>query len=385
VQGERFDVWLHAMNGVASEPHAHALSRVFRIPEALAHQLVAALPRIVTRDATAAQATRVVAALQAMGGTAAAVARPLRPMPVLLVGTPIEVVHDAELAAAPNNPPTDPRATLTLGTLDLREPNSYSWLPPAAPTPTTESTQLVGSPEPNAAPPASDQAPHASPRPRPDEHAVHQIASQSPPAWQVPGLPAASLRDRDDPTAAAHPSTQPSARDTRDVALEPMGALRAGAARTSVSPFAEIAPADAPVESPFVLARNLADWIATAQSVDLLSNADGGPAGLAVDADGGAESRLALPQSNPPPAPRTIMRTPRERSQEPRRRVANAADASHISGALGVASPWTTLPRSWQQTQPESFHRALRAHPATGFALILGGTSAFFLLLYALF
>ncbi len=71
---ERFDIWLHAIAPTAHEPAAAALGRVFGISVAAAEELIASLPRVVKRDASAEQTQRILAVLYAVGARAEAVA-----------------------------------------------------------------------------------------------------------------------------------------------------------------------------------------------------------------------------------------------------------------------------------------------------------------------
>ena len=65
-----FDIWLHGFAAETREAPHHALSRVFGISRPAAEALLATLPRVVRRDASAAQAERIVQALEAIGGRA---------------------------------------------------------------------------------------------------------------------------------------------------------------------------------------------------------------------------------------------------------------------------------------------------------------------------
>lgn len=124
-----FDIWLHGFARATRETPALAISRVFRIPVPAAEALVATLPRVVKRDASADQAERLVHALEAIGGVAEAIPTRVVPAPVLVVGTqPIRrpetlVRHapraDAQRAHPILDSPAGGGETLKLGTHEL--------------------------------------------------------------------------------------------------------------------------------------------------------------------------------------------------------------------------------------------------------------------------
>jgi hypothetical protein len=123
-----FDIWLHGFPRSTREAPPLAISRVFGIPLQAAEALVATLPRVVKRDASEAQAERLVHALEAIGGLAEAVPTRVVPAPVLVVGTqpiqrPETLVRHAPRSAAREHPvlssATGSGETIRLGTQEV--------------------------------------------------------------------------------------------------------------------------------------------------------------------------------------------------------------------------------------------------------------------------
>jgi hypothetical protein len=125
-----FDIWLHGFARATREAPPHAISRVFGIPIHAAEALVATLPRVVKRDASADQAERLVHALESIGGVAEAIPTRVVPAPVLVVGTqpahlkPETIVRHAPRSGAQREQPVLASAassgeTLKIGTHEL--------------------------------------------------------------------------------------------------------------------------------------------------------------------------------------------------------------------------------------------------------------------------
>ena len=337
----RFDIWLHAMADAHGEPAAEALRRVFQLSAEVANGLVASLPRVVKRDASAEQAARIVAALQALGGSASAVQRPLAPMPVLRVGE--QAAHTE--APGPSVTRGATAETVKLGTLDL--PQLGSWAPPSGATPTNGLQD----------PPASGVALQ--------EAAVTRFAITEDPSAsfvRVPSSPPVSV--------SIAPSAAPPAPQT-----------------PSAAPIALVSLSAPPIDGSFEVTRNIIEWQAATPS-QAPHHMPSEPA-LDLDIDEARPSRaapphanlgtsMALPLSMAPPSALPGLRPPSQRVSgfEHAPRKASAPPVSQ-GGWLDSAVA------AFGAGQQSSSLQALRKHPAIGFLTVLLGTTCVFLLFFA--
>jgi len=324
--GPRFEVWLESLAGTTTESAEQALSRAFGIPLESAREMVAALPRVVKRDADAGLAARIVAALEAIGGRAQS-----RPAP----GPGLAA---ANLPAARNGGPPSTASTLKLGTQDLHLLLPSTWSRPVA-----------------APAPVHAHAP---------AHAVD--FAHAPTALPMPAPSIAPATTRADALQLAveplHPVEARKRAPERVSLLAPE--LFGGHPTPSVTP-ARVSPA--PHSPPHALEVG----------------PDLGPA-LEVAAPEGWKHPLQLPTPDPSGRSTVRMRPPTERSPDPQRRsVPPAVRARPRPPPPSLLQPLKLVLSIWEEAERSSWSNALRNHSVVGFLLVLGGISGTFLLLIA--
>ena len=335
-----FDIWLHGFAAETREAPQHALSRVFGIPEPAAEALLATLPRVVRRDASAAQAERIVQALEAIGGRAEAVPTKVVAAPVLVVGEPARprpetIVRYAPRAGQRVQPGLDSMTgsseTLRLGTQELA----------AFFGATVERIERA----------ARDD--------------VNDTLVDTTPRWADLELAPAVA-----PPAAAAATPQ-------------VAAAYAVTALSLAGPLTASTGAEAAASAELEITRNALDWI---QSVDHAPALSLEPL-AAVPISGSPPSSnpaawnnpLALPMFGEPLGPDVAMRPASERArgarmrslQPPSMRPREAADAGpSLSAALA-------------QLARGEVRAASRSYPSLAFALVLIGTAFAFVVAYA--
>lgn len=395
----RFDVWLHGMSDTPGEPAAEALRRVFQLSAEVADGLVASLPRVVKRDASTEQAARIVAALQALGGRASAVQRPLAPVPVLRVGE--EAAHTE--TAEPSAPRSATAETVKLGTLDL--PQLASWFPQSAPLPAStvqealppaQSVQHVAVALAEAAPTSGWQDPVSASTGVPVQgFAVTRFAITEEPSAsfvRAPSvappveMPHESMRPPALQAQIPMPASIPAPASAAPPAIVALSAAPPAIQSLSAAPIALVSLSSPAIES-FEVTRNLIEW----QAATPIQAPRHVPSELALDLDEPRPSRaapphanlgtsMALPLSNPPPSPIAGLRPPSQRTSgfDRPQRKASAQPASQggwLDAAVAVFGGG--------QRSEESSMQALRKHPAIGFLTVLLGTTCVFLLIFA--
>ena len=374
----RFDVWLYAIDAVADEPSTHALSRVFGISELVAQQLVAALPRIVTHDAGLERSTRIVGALTAIGGRCAAVQKPLRPMPVMMVGAP---TSDADQPVSPDAMPLGKQDTLTLGTQFPPAAPPRTWAEPSAAQsiPATTATMIEGT---QLAVQAAHDPQQTWLDAQPDTRSAEARAAIRPPAWTSdaqPSTPFAAVAG----TSTAMAQTSPSAFSAIAV-LDPQTPASGASSRAEhATPFDAPAVLDPQAEGPLAFTRNLAEWNEALVSHPPRAASVRAPQALALAVESRMGERLALPAADAPAQISTRMRSASQRAGAPQRLGRRSSAPPPGIAAPAPLNPMTTLLNIHKQAQRSSWRNALHGHEVAGFLLVLVGTSAAFLLIYA--
>jgi hypothetical protein len=378
VEPARFDVWLYAIDAVADEPSTQALSRVFGISELVAQQLVAALPRIVTHDATMERSTRIVSALSAIGGRCAAVQKPLRPLPVLMVGAP---TGHADQPVSPDASPLGTQDTLTLGTQFPPTAPPRNWAEPSAAQsiPATAATVIEGTPH--------------TVQPAHDPHQTWLDAQQAtgsadaraairPPTWTSdaqPSTPIAAIAG----ISTAVAQTSPSAFSAIAV-LDPQTPASVPSSRDEhATPFDAPAVLDPQAEGALAFTRNLAEWNEALVSHPPRAASMRALQASALALESGLDERLALPAADAASQSPTRMRSASQRAGAPQRLGRRSSAPPPGIAAAAPLNPVTTLLNIHKQAQRSSLRKALLGHEVAGFLLVLVGTSAAFLFIYA--
>jgi len=419
-----FDIWLHGFAAETREAPPLALSRVFGIPQPAAEALLATLPRVIRRDASAEQAERIVQALESIGGQAEAVPTRVVPAPVLLVGThtPAKqetIVRHGPRSAERRSPEQREQSvlggvrrgsTLRLGTQEL-EAFFKPPAPPAAvqagPAPWLADLHdtLIQPPPPWAEPEVGQQVaeqapPHASQQSQPapvtlqSQPAPVTVQSQpapvSAPQWsdlslapplrvsvQAPGYPE-SLR----PHASTVAMGAPRLLDATDLIPGHPSVQLDEEPDETIDPLAE-----KPKAASLKIMRNVHEWLESTQDLPGISLAPPSsrpPPNIGPQPPSKSptawQNPMALPGSKAPPAnigmrPATERgRSARARSQRPpsMRPRAQAPTGPSLGEALAMA-----LRGEGRQ--------AARAYPSLAFAIVLVMATLAFTVAYAAF
>ena len=362
-----FDIWLHGFApDKTREAPQHALCRVFGIPQPAAEALLASLPRVVKRDATLAQAERIVQALESIGGNAEAVPTKIAVAPVVLVGQPASAPSATLVRHAR---PSAQREVITVGStrgsadtvrLGTQELAAYFAAEPRVAA-AAAMTYAAGAPHDTLVEPA--------PRWALDEQ--EQVASaperHAPPLWADLELSA--------PDEPAKP-----------VALAATAVMVEAAAAAPPSP--ELSPATAPTvaassasTSGLIITRNAHEWIESVAHLPPLSLEP--PAAKLLSsappkAPAGAwQNPMELPAFDAPPPHGLTMRTAAERARARSIRPASAAVQRHRGSDRPMLSDGLT------QLARGELRAVAGSHPSLAFLAILLGVTLAFMVAYA--
>lgn len=353
-----FDIWLHGFAPETREEPQRALCRVFGIPHPAAEALLASLPRIVKRDATLAQAERIVQALEAIGGHAEAVPTKIVVAPVVLVGQPL--VGQAITA---------PQATIVRHAV----PNLQRAPITASSTTGSAETVRLGTQE-----LAAYFAPLEQHVPAPLPHdaysgAPHDTLVEPTPSW-------------------AEPQAQPAPRwaDLELSAPDDLPVPVAAAVVAPPQPVLEIAPAMAPTIAAATavataapeleITRNAHDWIESVAHVQPLSLEP--PAAKLLSSsppqrhNAAWQNPMELPAFDAPPPHGLTMRTAAERA-----RPRSIRPAAAPGGRVRSIRP--SLGDGLAQLARGEVRAMARAQPSLAFVVVLVGTTLAFMVAYA--
>lgn len=400
-----FDIWLHGFATHTREPPHAALSRVFGIPAPAAEALLATLPRVVRRDATAAQAERIVQALEAIGGQAEAVPTRVVPAPVLLVGTQVAARHETIVQHAPRSgelrehgdaagSPTS--RTLQLGTQELEAFFAAPVIAAAAPPPTIAAADLhdtLVQPPPPWAEPEPDPAPVDPPVPL----ATVEPWPPSQPPREAPATPKWSDLSLAPPTRVSvrAPGYPEAPRGSSATAV--MGAPRlleawdlGGAqseppaqldASTQIDPLAE-----KPKAASLKITHNVHEWMKSTEDLPAISLAPPssrpppniGPQPPSQSPNAWRDP-LALPPSGAPPA--TFMRPASQRGRSARARSQRPPSMRPVLET--PAGP--SLSEALVMLLNGDRKAAIRSYPSLAFLVVLFAVTFTFVVAYAVF
>jgi hypothetical protein len=348
-----FDIWLHGFAPETREEPPRALCRVFGIPHPAAEALLASLPRIVKRDATLAQAERIVQALEAIGGHAEAVPTKIVVAPVVLVGQPLigQAITAPQATIVRHAAPNVQRAPIT-----------------ASSTTGSAETVRLGTQELAAYfAPLVQHAPGPHP---PDVYsgAPHDTLVEPTPSW-------------------AEPEAQPAPR-WADIELSAPDDLPVPVTAAIVAPprpVLELSPAAAPTMAAATapeleITRNAHDWLESVAHLPALSLEP--PAAKLLSSsppqlnNAAWQNPMELPAFDAPPPHGLTMRTAAERT-----RARSIRPAAAPGGRVRSIRP--SLGDGLAQLARGEVHAMARAQPSLAFVVVLIGTTLAFMVAYA--
>jgi hypothetical protein len=344
-----FDIWLHGFAPQTREEPQRALCRVFGIPHPAAEALLASLPRIVKRDASLAQAERIVQALEAIGGQAEAVPTKIVVAPVLLVGKPVAAPQATIVRhAAPNVQRAPITASSTTGSAE---------------------TVRLGTQELAAYFAPLEQRVATSHRPDVYSGDPHDTLVEPTPSW-------------------AEPPAQPTQRwaDIELSAPDDLPVPVAAAVVAPQQPVSELSPATAPTIAAATAApeleitRNAHDWLESVAHLPALSLEP--PAAKLLSSsppqlhNTAWQNPLELPAFDAPPPHGLTMRTASERT-----RPRSIRPAATSGGRVRSIRP--SLGDGLAQLARGEVRAMARAQPSLAFVVVLVGTTLAFMVAYA--
>lgn len=354
-----FDIWLHGFAPETREAPARALHRVFGIPEQAALALLATLPRVVKRDASASQAERLVQALESIGGRAEAVPTRVVPAPVMIVGHAPSAPADTLVQHAPHAPhawaaaahaaPGAPSSaqTLQLGTQELA---AYAPVTPAlGRTDTNAGLELAAS----RAHPAHPALPH-------------DTVVDDAPRWRDLELDAPAA------LAALAATDEPAAPHAMALQLAPSHAAQEPLDLDEISRAAD--------PQPLELTRDAYAWLESGGAFPPLSldpDITAAATPRAGDVAEGWHDPMALPELDAPPVHGLAMRDASQRARGPRLRSApppSAQEARHGRGSDPI--------EALRMLARGELRAAARAQPSLVFTLVVLGTALLFMVAY---
>lgn len=390
-----FDIWLHGFAAHTREAPQLALCRVFGIPQPAAEALLATLPRVVKRDASPAQAERIVQALEAIGGQAEAVPTRVVPAPVLVVGTqPVEAKAATIVRHAPRSG-------------ELPELKEHELLPSTV----TSATLQLGTQELEAffaVPAAAEAKPFAEPVRTGDPH---DTLVEPPPPWADPELPPqtaatpqwldlslappmrVSVRAPGYPESARPPSTTAAMGAPRMLDALDLGSADERIQTPSGTPTAMSEPApdvlsEKPKAASLKITRNVHEWMKSTEDLPAISLAPPSsrpPPNIGPQPPSQSptswQNPMALPASHAPPA-NLGMRPASERGRTARLRSQHPP-SMRPSSSLKPTGP--SLGDAFLMVLRGEGRVAVRSYPTLGFAIILAATTMLFLVAYAAF